>query len=87
MRGLGLCYFQMRQPQAALPHLQRAAELDPASARAWYSLSGAQAASGQLDNAIASARRAQSLAQQAGESEFAGRIQQRFGDYERAKRQ
>ena len=84
VRGLGLAYFQMRQPQQALPYLQRSVELDPSSARAWYSLSGAQAVSGRLDAAIQSARRAVTLARDAGETDFASRIQKRIGEYEKA---
>ena len=77
---------QVRDPAEALQLAQRAAALtEHANASILDTLAGAQAAAGQFDHAISTARRAMTMAHDAGHSALAEQVKQRLQLYEQGK--
>jgi tetratricopeptide (TPR) repeat protein len=61
--------LDMKEPQRALEHLERAAELDPSAVRVWYDLAFTRVRVGKMDEAFEAAERVKALAPEAPQSE------------------
>lgn len=69
--ALGSEYLRREMAELAVPHLRAAVALDPSYSAAWKLLGKAQAATGQLDDAVESYRQGIAIAVERGDAQAA----------------